>query len=142
MYVYTHIVSVIIWLAKLIEKKQKKKYPRKLHHKNSQGNVSALQCGSSHYYDFPEKTPHEMLQLWSLMKNQSICTVTDIHSQGPAAGPLVGVENVHHCLQEHSSGIPESGSLAPWKDTFIKTLQPVVDFFLQLMYNRIRCHSF
>lgn len=70
-----------------------------------------------------------MLQLWNLMKIQSICTVTEIHCQGPGAGLLVGVENVYHCLQEHSSDIPESLSLAPWKDTFIKALQQIVDFF-------------
>lgn len=46
----------------------------------------------------------------------------------PGAGLLVGVENVYHCLQEHSSDIPESLSLAPWKDTFIKALQQI-DFF-------------
>lgn len=60
---------------------------------------------ASHNYVYPEKESLEMLQLWNQMKIQSICTTTDIYYQELGADPLVGVDNIYHCLQEHSSDI-------------------------------------
>lgn len=41
----------------------------------------SVQHGGSHHYVYPEKASLEMLQLWNLMKIQSIRTVTDIHAE-------------------------------------------------------------
>lgn len=101
------IVTGIIHFIKPL-KNAKRKVAQKIALRKLSVKCVTVQPRGSHHGVYPEKPSREMLQLWNLMKTQSICTVTDIHCQSPGAGPLVGMENVYHCLQEHSSDIPES----------------------------------